>query len=91
MAVMQIKVSLQGREPVVAPVTPKVIVDAEEHFGTTMVQMFNELSMKRLTWLAWKALLVNGNDVKTYEPFLADLVEVPEIVSQEDSAPLSEA
>lgn len=91
MAVMKIKVTLEGREPVIVPVTPKAIVDAEEHFGTTMVQMFGDLSMKRLTWLAWKSMLTSGQDVKTYEPFLKDLVEVPEIVSQEDDAPLSEA
>jgi hypothetical protein len=91
MAVMKMKVSMANREPVVVSITPKVIVDAEEHFGTTMVAMFGDLSMKRLTWLAWKAMLVNGQEVKTYEPFLADLVETPELISQEDEAPLSAA
>ena len=91
MAVMKMKVSLANREPVVVPVTPKVIVDAEENFGTSMVAMFSDMSMKRITWLAWKSMLVNGQEVKTYEPFLADLAEMPEIISQEDEAPLSEA
>lgn len=90
MAVMKMKVSLVGKEPVTVDVTPKVIVDAEEFFGLSMVEMFNDLSMKRLTWLAWKALLVSGAEVKTYEPFLSDLTEVPEVVSTEDAAgPLS--
>ena len=91
MAVMKMKVMLKDREPVTVDITPRVIVDAEEHFGTSMVAMFQDLSMKRLTWLAWKAMLTGGYEVKTYEPFVNDLVEVPEVVSREDESPLSEA
>jgi hypothetical protein len=91
MAAMRMKVALKGREPVVVNITPRVIVDAEEHFGASMVQMFGDLSMKRITWLAWKAMLVSGAEVKTYDPFVNDLVEMPEIVSEEDDGPLSEA
>lgn len=93
MAVMKMKVSLADREPVTVNITPKVIVDAEEHFGLTMTKMFSAdgVSMKQLTWLAWKALLVGGVEVKTYDGFLKDLLETPEIVSQEDEAPLSAA
>lgn len=91
MAVMKMKVSLKDREPVTVDITPRVIVDAEEHFGTSMVQMFQDLSMKRLTWLAWKAMLTSGLEVKTYEPFVNELLEVPEVVSKEDEGPLSEA
>jgi len=91
MAVMQVKVSLKNREPVVVPITPWVLIEAEEHFGSTMVTMFSDMSARRLTWLAWKAMLVDGQEVKTFEPFAKDLAELPELVSQEDEAPLSAA
>lgn len=91
MAVIKMKVSLKGRDPVTVTVPPAALIDAEEQFATTFVKMFNDLSLSQLSWLAWKSMLISGHEVKTFDQFKKDLVAIPELVSREDEAPLSEA
>jgi len=91
MAVIRMKVTLKDREPVTVPVPPVVLIDAEEHFATTFVRMFNDMSLGQMSWIAWKAMLAAGQEVKTFDGFKKDMADIPEVVSREDEAPLSEA
>ena len=91
MATIRMKVSLKDREPVTVPVPPAVLIEAEEHFATTFVKMFNDLSLGQMSWIAWKSMLSAGHEVKTFDGFKKDMADIPEVVSKEDEGPLSEA
>lgn len=90
MAMMQLEITTTSGDQIKVDVTPKVIVEAERHFKMGMSKLFGtESSMEHMTWLAWKAMLVGGYEVKTYELWLDGIASVGSPSTEEAAAPLS--
>lgn len=86
MALMSMKVTMTGAEPVSVKVTPKVIVAAERHFKKAMGELFANASYEALAWVAWQAMQANGHVVKTFDLWLDQVDEI----TAEDAAPLAD-
>jgi len=84
MALMSLKVTMVGGDPVAVKVTPKVIVLAERHFKKPMAELFANVSYEALAWVAWQALQATGHVVKPFDDWLGEL----DAVEGEESAPL---
>jgi hypothetical protein len=86
MALMQLKVTLDGGDVVAVKVTPKAVVAAERHFKKGMGDLFGQsVTYEALAWVAWQAMQLSGHVVKTFDLWL-DGVEAIEAV--DDAAPL---
>lgn len=91
MATMKLTVTPVGKAPITVGVGPKVMVECERHFGKPFSQLFSgdNLSYESLAWAAWKAMLISGQDVKTFDLWLDDVEDIA--AAEDDEAPLSGA
>jgi hypothetical protein len=85
MAVMQLKVVPVTGDPVVVPITPKVIVSCERHFKKGMAQLFDQanVSYEALAYAAWEGMRLAGHEVKLFDAWLDGIDEI----GTEESAP----
>lgn len=80
-------VTMQGGAPQTFPVTPRVQVEFEREFKTSMIAAFSdEPRMEHLYWLGWKSMHAAGQVVKPFDGWL----EMVDRVSPEgvEDAPL---
>jgi len=91
MSMMKLRVTPTEGDPVSVPVTPKVIVAAERHFGKGMGQLFSSegVTFEALAWSAWQAMLVAGHQVKTFDLWLDGVASID--AEEQDAAPLPTA
>ena len=91
MAQMKLTITPTGKDPVTVPVGPKVIVECERHFNKPMGQLFNgeNLSYESLAYAGWKAMMLSGYEVKTFDLWLDVIEDIS--AAEEDEAPLLEA
>ncbi len=88
MAIMKLKVTPVDGDPVVVPITPKVIVAAERHFKKGMGQLFDQatITYEALAYAAWQGMLQSGHEVKTFDGWLDGIAEIGS--EEEGDAPL---
>jgi len=91
MSMMKLRVEPVEGDPVIVPVTPKVIVAAERHFGKGMGQLFSSenVTFEALAWAAWQAMLFAGHQVKTFDLWLDGVANIGS--EDEQTVPFQEA
>ena len=60
------------------PVTPRVQVDFERHFKTSLISAMSDAAMEHVYWLGWAAMKQSGEVVKLFDEWLnmVDRVEL---------------
>jgi hypothetical protein len=74
---LSVSVKMVDRDAATYPVTPRVQVDFERHFKTTITKAFSQdPSMEHLYWLGWKSMHASGEVVKDFDGWLNGLESV---------------
>ena len=82
---LHLKITMADGRVIIAPATPRVIVNFERHFKTSMVKaMTEDQKLEHQLFIGWEACKAAGEVVKLFDTWL-DEVQAVEFVWDNDT------